>query len=109
MQNHRNRFFLYAGWLLLSIGMARFYYLHESANTRISERTKRIETSIWHDTTSTFNPEIQLEILMGRVTQMATNEVQSMIWPFLLVINGASFLLIYERGRNAEQAARYNP
>jgi hypothetical protein len=58
-----------------------------------------------NDTSITNDPKVKASITVDMVSQMAVDEVRNMFWPFLLVLNGASFLLIHERKKSAEQPA----
>ena len=109
MKPHKKRFFLYAGWIMLAMGVARFFYLDISAEARITERAKGIERSYMNDSSITDDSKVKASITVAMVTRMAIDEVKSMFWPLLFVINGASFLLIHERNKVAEQAAAPNP
>ncbi|BDS07446.1 hypothetical protein NT6N_24860 [Oceaniferula spumae] len=105
MKTHKKGFFFYAGLITFAFGMARFYYLDVSADARITERAKGIERTYMDNNSITDDPRVKASITVGMVTRMAIDEVKNMFWPFLLVINGASFLFIHERKKVAEQGA----
>ncbi|NWK57776.1 hypothetical protein HW115_19310 [Verrucomicrobiaceae bacterium N1E253] len=103
MKKHKKPFYLYAGWILSALGLIWFFYLNISAEARITEDSKRMVKSHMISDSVSNNPEVKADFAVAMVIQNAVNEVEAMWWPFMFFVNGATFLLIHERNKLAEQ------
>ena len=105
MKSRRSSFFLISGYILTLIGVASFTYQYFSADARITKRAGIIESSVIEGDYTVAGTEAPPSVTVKMVTRMAVDEVQDMIWPFLFLMHGTSFLLIHARSRSNRKEA----